>query len=372
MASDVLTVWRTLHVEVDSMTAIPAHPHAEANVVMGNVTGIRGNGMMATRVDVDQNLNDGSPMLPDPNPNVTSGRFENGTITIGSGPQARPTPNLRGNGADYVETRTTSAGFIIPFAIVRSGTALAEGQVVALAGTTFSVRVTAGSLGQARAADSFRLPGVSMTVQSINTQNNTVTVQQLVDIPFELRDDDMATYPFNVNTSLMQYSDDPNLNRFAPAYVRPVYDLTGSREAPFNRNIVADPPNEARDQLTAGRDSTSRNDFWTVYIQGAFQEDARRDQDPISETDLIAGWTPDFDYRGALIFVEAIRDAVASVGGGSALQADIIRITVLHEVGHQFGLGDNTGGVMNQGVINPTQAVFTNDHLHQIRTKLNP
>jgi hypothetical protein len=35
---------------------------------MGNVTGIRGNGMMATRVDVNQNLaaNDGSPRLDDP------------------------------------------------------------------------------------------------------------------------------------------------------------------------------------------------------------------------------------------------------------------------------------------------------------------
>jgi hypothetical protein len=113
-ASAVLTVWRNLHVEVDSMTAIPAHPHAEANDVRGNIIGIQGNGTMATRLDLNQSLaaNDGSPRLDDPQ-NRGNGRFENGTIIIGSGPQARPTPNLLGNGGDYVEAQTGS-GFDIP------------------------------------------------------------------------------------------------------------------------------------------------------------------------------------------------------------------------------------------------------------------
>jgi hypothetical protein len=256
-ASDVLTVWRKLHVEIDSMGPIPtqseppAPPVAEANVVKGYINSIEGNGTFATKVFVNQNLDDGSPMLPNPDPTVTSGWFEKGQIMIGTGSQAKWTMNLRGNGVEngmhYVE-KLTAPGFDIPYAIVRSGTVVTSGQVVALAGTTFTVT---GSLSSARVGDDFRLPGVNMTIQSISTQNKTVTVQQLVDIRFELKDDDTATHPFNVDTSLMQEKDDATLNLFAPAYVQPVYGLgSGGTQPSFDLNVKED---EECDQLSSGR-----------------------------------------------------------------------------------------------------------------------
>ncbi|RMD65989.1 hypothetical protein D6833_02110 [Candidatus Parcubacteria bacterium] len=372
-ASEVLTVWRRVHVEVDSMGPEPAWPDAEANVVRGEVVRVEGDGTKATRVVVDQNLDDGSPLLPQGN-----GRFEWGTITIGSGSQAATTTFLGNNGVDFVQ-KTFGEGIEIPFVISKGGVrGSVSGQVWALEPSLrrFSVTVDQGSLSSLYNGGEINVAGVAMVIQSIDRVAQTVQVVQLVDIPFELMDDDEAAHPFDVNLSLLQDSDDLNDNRLATAYVRPVYDLNSPTEAPFNRNVnvgmLPDPDQEAKTQLMAGRDSMSTNDFWTVYFQGAFQEDSRRDQDPNSETQLIAGWTPDFDFRGSLIFVEAIRDGAVSVGGGQTLADQINMTTVVHELGHQFGLGENTGGVMNQGVFDPDQAFFTDDHLHLIRSRLKP
>jgi hypothetical protein len=364
-ASEVLTVWRKLHVEVDSMAAIPAYPNAEANVIKGNITSISGNATMATRVDVNQNLDDGSPMLPNPNPNVTSGRFENGTITIGSGAQATPTRNLRGNGATYVET-VTGSGFNIPFVIRRAGATQASGQVIALAGTVFTVT---GNLSRARAGDEFSVTGVSMVVQSVNTQNNTVTVQQLMNIPFELVDDDAATYPFNVDTFLMQDQDSSALNLFAPAYIRPTYDLgAGAKQAGFNRNIET--TQELTNQLNAGRDFTSSDGYWVVYLQGSFQDVTTADDDPNSEitTGVVAGVTLSLKYDGSLIYTEAIRDVEINQQFGTNAY---LRKTVVHEVGHQFGLDHPEGGIMQQGFPVPNLN-FTPVSLDKLRRVNHP
>ena len=378
-ASDVLTVWRKLHMEVDSMGPIPAHPDPEANVVKGNITSITGTGTLATRVNVNQNLDDGSARL-DNSSNTGNGRFENGTIIIGTGPQARPTPNLRGNGTNFVET-PTGVGFDIPYAIVRAGTLVTQGQVVALAGTTFMVT---GNLSSARAGDTFRLAGVSMTIQSISTQNNTVTVQQLVNIPFELRDDDAATHPFNVDTSLMQFSDDPARNLFAPAYIRPEYDLgTGPVQPSFNLNVLAfmgdNPTQELLNQLSSGHDIVSSNNYWVAYIQGAFQEDVLVDGDPdvgqvtLGSTPTHATDPPSNRQQGSLVYIEAIRDAQRALNAlQQCLGISLLQQTMVHEVGHQFGLGEGPGGIMNQGCIPLGDQHFLPSHIAAMRGRSHP
>ncbi len=82
-----------------------------------------------------------------------------------------------------------------------------------------------------------------MTITAVNTTDNSVTVNALADIPFELVDDD----DFNSNDSSslrgdqgedvvaltqtlspMQDSDDPAANVHAPAYILPKYDGGGS------------------------------------------------------------------------------------------------------------------------------------------------
>ena len=107
-ASDVLAVWRFLHVEVDSMAAPPT-TGPEKNFVDGNLTGVVGNGTVAQRVNLNVNLKTG--LTPQDNSaNLDSipsdnGRFENGWIKIGSGggtPGQTQTSALLGNGDDYV------------------------------------------------------------------------------------------------------------------------------------------------------------------------------------------------------------------------------------------------------------------------------
>jgi hypothetical protein len=195
------------------------------------------------------------------------------------------------------------------------------------------------------------LAGVVMTIQSVNTQNNTVVVQQLVSIPFELVDDDAATYPFNVDTFLMQDQDSSALNLFAPAYIRPTYDLgAGSKQAGFNLNVedVAT-NNDLSNQLNAGRDFTSSDGYWVVYLQGAFQGSVTQDLDP-NFGQTVQGFTLGLKVDGSLIFLETLRDTemVLNITPGQYHQK-----TVVHEVGHQFGLDHPEGGIMQTGPSTP-------------------
>jgi predicted Zn-dependent protease len=50
----------------------------------------------------------------------------------------------------------------------------------------------------------------------------------------------------------------------------------------------------------------------------------------------------------------------------------LIKITVLHEVGHQFGLGENTGGVMDQSLLDEKKAILTGKHIKEIRKNAVP
>jgi hypothetical protein len=205
-----------------------------------------------------------------------------------------------------------------------------------------------------------------MVIQSINTQStpNSVTVQQLAAIPFELRGDDAATHPFNVDTSLMQNSDNQNQNLFAPAYIRPIFDISSGRVANFNLNLNNDP--EILTQLDAGRDSTSADGFWTVYLQGSFEGNVLLDADPNTGT-VELGATPSFSSRGSVIFVEALRDVQAVVG--SAAQ-DLPRINTVHEVGHQFNLQHSEGGIMTPGIL--VVQPFTPESLNNLRRRPHP
>jgi hypothetical protein len=213
-----------------------------------------------------------------------------------------------------------------------------------------------------------------MVIQSINTQStpNTVTVQQLAAIPFELRDDDAATHPFNVDTSLMQNSDNQNQNLFAPAYIRPEYDVlgTGPTQPSFNLNVELNV--EVCNQLSSGRDYASTDEYWVAYLQGGFQGGLLRDRDPAQEPTVFgvtatpATPTSTLD-QGSLIYVEAIRDFGACSTGINLL----VKVTV-HEAGHQFGLVDGTGGIMNQGCIPAADMRFTPDHIAAMRGRSHP
>ena len=227
----------------------------------------------------------------------------------------------------------------------------------------FRLVVTSGTLSTNYNGGMLNVAGVSVGIATVVSGSNIVRVMSVPSIPFILHDDDEATHPFQVDISLMQTSDQTNDNLFAAGYVIPVYIQYGTNIAAFVRNI-----NSAQifaSQIDAGRDLVSLPRFWTAYIQGMFQGLVLQDHDPnIEATGLGLSF---LSSRGGGVFVESVRDYEVSKG----LQpGTVLRKTTIHEVGHQFGLLDNTGEVMNQGW--PIPLYFTEEHLHTMRNIPNP
>jgi hypothetical protein len=189
--------------------------------------------------------------------------------------------------------------------------------------------------------------------------------------------------------ALMQTSDDANRNLYAPAYVKPVYDLRTLSTASFNRNVNhgLDISNQVRAQTM-----TSSANYWLVYVQGAFQGPEFQatstgvsvDGDPNDEvlttptamrsvvngeTSAVVGLGTLSRIGGSTIYIETIRDFNANH------QMDCLTGTVVHETGHQFGLKDVPPG-QGGGIMEPCSATrqrrFTDDHLNAIRQRPHP
>ena len=133
-----------------------------------------------------------------------------------------------------------------------------------------------------------------------------------------------------------------NCNVFAPAFVKPVYDLTvGIEEVAFAANVnvsvnpltQAPPPVEIHAHFEFDNfDYETSLDFWTVYIVGAYQYDIRVDSDPNSSPG-VRGIVDALNGLGALIFMETTRATEIS----NPLNRPIGRnFTVAHELGHLF------------------------------------
>jgi hypothetical protein len=376
-ASEVLTVWRKLHVEVDSMGSIPAPPNAETNVVKGTLVSIEGDAAAGVAVKVvvatiapHPNLDDGSARL-DNSANLGNGRFENGTITIGSGTGARATGTLRGNGVNYVEKAAANGGITIPCTITKAGLPTLTGQVWKLdrATQTFSVKVS-GTVSMLYNNGQITVAGVGMTIQSVT--GPTVKVMQLADIPFELLDDDAATMPHVPDISAMQV-------KFADAYILPVIDGGGDPSnnkttVPFKQNITAITASALAaeyENAPGGLESDgSRTDgYWVGYVLTAYQShpdptrgiSGRADRDPNVENRL-GGATV---LTGSIMFLEEIEDEDRQVGTHQEPNA------VVHEVGHQFQLPDRGigGGLMGPDFVNPA-ARFIPEDLDTLRRRV--
>ena len=295
-----------------------------------------------------------------------NGRFENGWIKIGSGtgtPGETQTIDLLGNGDDYARK---DGGIDVPVLVSKTGQADVSGKVIAWSGTTFTLSVSTGALSTNYNGGTLNVAGIAATVSAVSTNGgvDTITVTAAPAIPFVLHDDDAASHPFQPNISLMQASDVSTQNLFAVAFVRPIYDLgPGTNIAPFMRNVEGGASFGAL--IDAGRDSTSCPRCWTVYMQGSFQGGIIFDKDPNIES---SGFGRSFlSARGGAVFGETIGEFELSQGLPSGT---VQRKTMTHEVGHQFALTDNTGGIMNQGW--PVSLYFTPDHLKTIRETISP
>ncbi len=286
--SGLLTVWREVHVEVDSMGVVTG------NQISGQITSVTNHLVYGKNVITNQNLDD------------SINRFKDG--------------NLNSDSVNYEVHSNTN-------------------------GQYFKVTLK----------------------KKFDASRNEIIPS--VESSFTLKDDDGISGDVpGPDTSLLE-------KVFAPAYVLPVFDGVGERsnnngDVSFDLNIEED-PTEIKGQFGAGKNSpASSDDYWTVYIQSAYQGPLDRDSDPDSETNPSLGITGMFttgNSNGSLVYIETIRDVNHS--GLNHPQSWV----VAHEIGHLFvgpeHLEDRN--LMDQGtdVRNP---VFSAIHINAIRDKNHP
>ena len=280
----MLTVWRTLHLEVDTTTPFPTADDAlQRNFIRGEVTEVTiapessaGTAVVVRPRETDPplGLDDGSPNLTDGN---GWGRFQSGTLELGT---ALLPFTVDGNGDAHVER---AAGFDIPFQMFPpgSGTVL-DGQVLRWneQGLTFEVSVNVPPLYD---GGTLRIAGMTWTNVSVNGSSLTLSPDQDESLPvFRLWDDDRAALAAPVSDMLTPGTHQPARNILAQAYVEIASLPSSGLTAPFVRNLV---PQALTQQLCLGRDMTTVHlaRHWSAYIQGTYQASAVADDDPENE-----------------------------------------------------------------------------------------
>lgn len=185
--SQLLSVWRKLHVEVDSMAAVP-NSGSQVNTISGNITDI-GNGGASLTVNVS--LRDGSPDLntppAPPPPGPGNGRFENGLLFVGQ--TATTTYLTASNGSNFLMPAAATP-FTLPFSLVNSsGGSLVSGLVLRMEQIASATQfvINESLTPSAYVGGTFTILGVSSPVAA----NGVVTIitSEMV-IPFTVHDDD--------------------------------------------------------------------------------------------------------------------------------------------------------------------------------------
>lgn len=297
--TQMLTVWRRLHIEVDSMGIV------QNNFVNGTFAG-------------SATFNSSTPQTISINGTLDAGQFENGRLVVG-------TRSFR------VIANTTSS---ITLALPNNPT------------KPFSI--TSGSAFTVYDDDDFNdnAPKVGGSNFALLNGDNGE------DIP-------------PPDLSHVQASDNAPDNLFAPAYIRPVYDLPNpNATAPFVLNVPTDDALGRRSLFNFDNITTEAStDFWTVYLLGAYQDVVTDDSDP--DTDINSTGTVDaINGMGALIFLENNRFNEVRQPN---LQIYNEAITVAHELAH---LLNATHGDM--GIMDDLSASFSDVSLDKIRATTHP
>ena len=290
-ASGMLTVWRRVHVEMDSM----------GNVSNNNVSG-------TVLSAVSNPANNTATFVV--NQNLEANRFENGVISVAGA----------GN-----------------FPVISNGN-----NMVTVAGLAPLVPPA----------------GAAFTIVDDDDFNNDDGASPDGD------NGENVTPPI---TTLIQDSDNAAANVFAPAYVRPAFDVgDGNDLVPF----VLNSPSNSAAGLIATYDfdaSATAADagFWTVYLLGAYQSMTTADGDPATEG-AIVGEVDAINGQGASVYNEVLRPGEANITAVVNNAA-----TTAHEIGHLFNGVHGDGGLMAQSITRTTTA-FSDQTLARIRSINHP
>jgi hypothetical protein len=319
--TDMLTVWRRLHIEVDSMGPVKDN---KITGIIGRGSITRGRGMVL--VFVGQTLE--------------NMRFQNGRITIAGVGSFPVTANLNSAVGYHIIQFQAAPNFI-----------------------------------------SGNLSGRSFTLVDDDDFNNNDGTNLRGDEGENISAPDLSLMADSLDNGVCDYSR-PNV--FGPAYVCPVYDLMGNDDfVPFVLNVTDYTPMTLKatyDFDAVGTEASE--DFWTVYLLGAYQgvpkEDADPDTEPCPDPGRQGicptfGVVDDINGQGASVFSETIADLqryearrrrVFPAGCSN-------KAVAAHEIGHLFrGLHDD-GGLMSSPCNNAT-SLFSESTIKKIREIMHP
>lgn len=316
VASQMVTVWRRLHIERDSMGPVIG------NYITGDVNASF-TGSTFTKIEVT--------IPAAQQPSFESMRFENGRIVLFREDVVNSTLsfNVLGNG----------------------GTA-----------STYSLKFQ-GTTTQNLSGWKFKL----FDDDDMNAEDGaTKGGDEGEDVP-------------SPKTGWMQDSPSRVRNRFADAYIQPTYDLTGNDEnLPFYLNLpqadtTQELPTSAEvvalqkfDNVGSRRDP----DFWVTYLMNAYQCTKHLDGDG-SDSELLLGMSN--SRIGAMTFMEGMSESddhlFREESDDSYHYYHDFRYAAVHEVGHLFFLVHE---VHLDGFIANLSPYFSNKELGRIRTMPHP
>lgn len=360
--TQMLTVWRKLHVETDSMAPVTG------NEIDVPFTDFSGTGTSLTEIRGTGSLDDGSKDLDDIPPE--NGRFENGTLFLGTSPNDITIFSITGNGNQRVAFPTASIAGLPFFAIDNDlfGNETMSGTITEVTKSVGNFEWTLSITAQ----NEFPIDwpdfvggtvtvggGADVSIVGVNAAAFTLTTNAL-NIPCIIKDDDD-------DTLLPKMPDTGQLvGAFVPAYVVPVFDVGDSNMAvPFVLNV--DNTNAAV-SATFDWDSRALNspDFWVAYILEAYQyTTVDKDADPDSEggtfgVTALVGQSAPFTGGGSLIYLE-----IHQIHEGTTNPTSEEQDTIIHETGH--AVGNSRNEPVTDGLLR-----FTSLYLNEIRSSTKP
>jgi len=275
--TEMLTVWRKLHVELDSMAAV------QGNVVAGNI----------------------------PNPPVAAGN----------------------------NWRATTNQTLLDNDMYEKGTLVKGGN--------FTVITGAGANNTAA--------NNSWVVVTANPGQGAFA---------SLTDDDTKTTPDYPDTGLLD-------DLFDDCYIDTVNDARGgTNNVQFDLNVGGATTTNGDLATAAARGSADdeANDWWVVYVLGAYQDGHDHDNDPDSEN-AHYGHAHSTNHQIGLIYLETIRDTAAEHSWNATI---LEKQVVGHEIGHQvLESGNHTANTIMSATlpVAAAQEKFSDADINTIRTK---
>jgi hypothetical protein len=384
LKSSVLTVWRTLHLEMDRME----NPiWANNKIINGYFTNFGGSNSITTAGSISGIFgNNSAEPLRDGSLTTGNGRFENGGLYIGSPASQMVCPSgaaiscIASNDYDLIRfkypknlTLGNSLLCTLRFAGVPDGTFA----VLNIEKTTIlnDFKVTIKNTGPIVLSQYDHGSIIFENGPEVNScisivDNTHFTIKNLggnsrLKIPITIIDDDNIPFsianPNQQSTLLSSISITQTKNIYSEAYIDVVIDGGGNlanngSNIPFISNLnTSAPPSNDFDIFSEGQGITivddhrgfddKKNSYWGSYVFLAWQSVTKKDGDPQSEDDSRLGTSPSpflgirncFVSQGSLytiIFCETNKDFMVSTD-----------LTFAHELGHQFGLSHGYDGM---------------------------